>query len=190
VHRFAEQGIDTYEPLHFSRDATLPDGRTMRVAFSLAFATEARLPELAFFTCQHHQPHHLLWQPDYRRHANGAGRVVEVILSADDPAHHRGFFERLAESDSAEASGLLSVGPPDNRLTLLSRKRLAERFPECTANAEEGRFAACRITVADLGTVERHLRDGGIRHRSGDGAVVVAPSEAFGLVIEFCGSPG
>src|SRR5262245_58116589 len=145
VRRFAAQGIDTYAPFDFSRAATLPDGSATRVAFSLAFATHARLPELAFFTCQHHQPRDLLWQPDYQRHRNGAGRLVEVILSAADPSAHRQLFERLAGTDAIVAPGSLSVGPSDNRLTLLDRERLAARFPECTADAKEARFEACRI---------------------------------------------
>jgi hypothetical protein len=185
VHQFAAQGIDTYEPFDFSRAAVLPDGRPTRVAFSLAFATDARLPGVAFFTCQHHQPRDLLGQPEYRRHANGAGRIVEVILSAPDPTVHRQFFEPLTGTDAIVAPGMLSVGPPDNRLTLLNGERLADRFPECAPPGGAPRFAACRIAVADLGTLERQFQADGIPHRAPDGAIVVAPADAFGMAIEF-----
>ena len=112
------RGLGAYAPLDFSRNATLPGG-TSGVAFSLAFATDAGLPRLAFFTCQHRQPRGLLWQPDYQRHANGASRVVETVLATPDPAAHRRFFEQLIESEADAADGMLSIGPPDKRITAL-----------------------------------------------------------------------
>src|SRR5262249_18581637 len=47
---FAARGLETYEPFDFSRQAKLPDGSLKIVAFSLAFVTEPRMPDAAFFT--------------------------------------------------------------------------------------------------------------------------------------------
>ncbi|HUH83950.1 MAG TPA: VOC family protein [Stellaceae bacterium] len=181
---FAARGLDS-AALDFSRDARLPDGGTMRVAFSLAVATDAALPGLAFFTCRHHQSRDLLWQPDYQRHANGARRIVEVVLSAADPAAHRHFFERLLETEAITAPGILSLGAANDRITLMTRDRLAERFPECAANGDAPRFAAYRVTVADLGAVKRQLQSNGVLYRSDSRAAVIAPDAAFGMAIEF-----
>lgn len=184
LRAFAARGLDT-AALEFSRDAILPDGRTARVAFSLAVATGAALPGLAFFTCQHHQSRDLLSQPDYQHHANSARRIVEVVLSAADPPAHRHFFEPLLETEASVAPGVLSVGAADDRITLLSRDRLAERFPECTATRDVPRFAAYRVTVTGLGAIERQLQMSGVPYRSGHRAIVIAPDTAFGVAIEF-----
>src|SRR5260370_27221624 len=81
---FAVRGLETSEPFDFSRQAKLPDGSLKTVAFSLAFVTEPRMPDAAFFTCQQHAPE-FFWKPDYQRHANGARAVVEVVMLANDP---------------------------------------------------------------------------------------------------------
>jgi hypothetical protein len=190
VRGFAAQGLATYDPLDFSRDAVMPDGRTVRVGFSLAFSTDAGLPGLAFFTCQHQQSRDLFWQPDYQRHANGAKRVVDVVLSAADPGAHRHFFERLTGSYASAAPGMLSFGPPDNRLTLSGRARFARGFPEGATDRRAPHFEAYRVAIADLGTVERHLQENGVRYQSAEGAIVIAPTAAFGVAIEFTSLAG
>jgi hypothetical protein len=190
ARRFVACRLGAYAPFDFSRNATLPDGTSARVAFSLAFASDPGLPRLAFFTCQHHQPRALLWQPDYQRHANGASRIVETILATPDPAAHRRFFEQLTEGETDATDGMLSIGPPDQRITLLRPDRLAERFPEFVADDGAPRFAAYRVAVADLRAVEQQLRDGAIRHRSTADAIVIAPASAFGVAVEFTGHVG
>jgi hypothetical protein len=177
---FAARGLGSYASFDFSRDAVLADGCKVRAAFSLAFAIDPALPRLAFFTCHHHLPRRdLFLQPDYLRHANGAKHVVEVILSVPDPAAHRDFLERLTESGAIAVAGGLSFGPLGDRLTLLRQDGLAEP-----------RFAAYRLGAADLGVVERQLRDGGIPYRTADSCIVVAPADAFGVAIEFAASAG
>lgn len=81
---FKSRGLPDWAPFDFSRRARLPDGSEATVAFSLAFATNQRMPEAVFFTCQQHAPQYF-WKPEYQRHANGARRVAEVVMSAADP---------------------------------------------------------------------------------------------------------
>ena len=80
VAAFRAAGLQTYEPFDFSRKARLPDGREVTVGFSLAFATDPRLPNAAFFTCQQHSPEHF-WNPRYQRHPNRALTVLETHQS-------------------------------------------------------------------------------------------------------------
>ncbi|MCW5773112.1 MAG: VOC family protein, partial [Rhodospirillaceae bacterium] len=81
---FAAAGLATYPPFHFGRDATLPDGSTVRVAFTLAFVTDPRLPEAVFFACQQHAPRHF-WKLAYQTHPNGARTVAELFMVAPEP---------------------------------------------------------------------------------------------------------
>lgn len=84
LERWRAAGLVTYEPFHFERQAVLPDGRVVTVAFSLAFTTHPLLPDLAFFTCLQHDPEHF-WKPAYQRHANGATALVEVSITVPEP---------------------------------------------------------------------------------------------------------
>ena len=181
---FAAHGLGHYAPFEFGRLTTLPDGRPLTVAFSLAFATDPALPRLAFFACQHRQPREVVLRPAYQRHANAAQRVVELVLAVADPGAHRRFFERLFDAEASVAPGMLSIRAAGDRIVLLSPERLAERFPECTA-ADVPRVAAYAIATPDPRTVEQRLLAGGIRHRATGEGIVIAPEAAFGVAIEF-----
>src|SRR5882672_3230297 len=147
--RFAANGIGAYAPFSFGRDAVLPGGKTARLQFSLAFATDPAMPEIAFFTCQQHHAPELFWKPDYQRHPNGALRVVEVVMSAPEPAAHRAFVERLTESTAKLAPGRITVGTAGDRITLLGPREIARRLPG-SAMHETARFCAARLAVGDL----------------------------------------
>ena len=94
IATFRKRGIQTYAPFDFERQAKLPDGSDVTVAFSLAFATSPNLPEIAFFVCQNRSSEYF-WKPAYQRHRNGARSIVAVYLVADDPEAHSGFLRNL-----------------------------------------------------------------------------------------------
>jgi hypothetical protein len=108
--RFNAAGIGAYAPFDFGRDAVLPDGRTARVGFSLAFATDPVMPGIAFFTCQQRHPPELFWKAEYQHHPNGALRATEIVMSAPEPERHRIFLERLTEREVEPVPGGLTVG--------------------------------------------------------------------------------
>lgn len=95
VAAFRAAGLTTYEPFDFSRKARLPDGQDVTVGFSLAFATDPAMPDIAFFTCQQHAPEHF-WKADYQRHANRALTILDVSLVAERPADHATFLSAFA----------------------------------------------------------------------------------------------
>ena len=45
------RGLHGYEPFHWSRGATLPDGSETTVAFTLTFVTDPAMPEIAPSKC-------------------------------------------------------------------------------------------------------------------------------------------
>src|SRR6185312_117121 len=104
-------------------------GGAARVGFSLAFATVPAMPGIAFFTCQQRHPPELFWKSEYQRHPNGALRVIEVVMSAPEPAAHRGFLERITESAAELAPGRLTVGARGDRITVLGPSEMARRLP-------------------------------------------------------------
>jgi len=182
--RFKAHHIGAYAPFDFGRDAVLPGGGTARVAFSLAFATDAAMPGIAFFTCQQRHPPELFWKPEYQRHPNGALRVIEVVMSAPEPAAHRGFLERITESAAELAPGRLTVGDSGDRITVLGPAEMARRLPGL-ASEPTPRFCAARLAVTDLDATKRALKNNGVAFEV-SGAVLLVPSAAsHGLALEF-----
>ena len=184
---FRARGLETYEPFDFSRQAKLPDGSLKTVAFSLAFVTEPRMPEAAFFTCQQHAPEYF-WKPDYQRHANGARAVVEVVMLANDPAGLADFFGKLVEPNAVSRSeGTLRVKLGEGALSLLEATRLAQRFPgiRLADVLRKPHFVGYSIAVDDLDVAEDVLERNGIAiARTGD-RLQIAAEHGFGAVIEF-----
>ena len=94
LRAFQAAGIQGYAPFDFERRATLPDGASVTVAFSLAFASSPAMPEIVFFTCHNRFPQHF-WKPAFQTHANGAQAIVAIYLVAGAPEAHREFLENL-----------------------------------------------------------------------------------------------
>jgi len=130
---FAQRGLPPFENFHFERLAKLPDGTRVRVAFSLAFATDPRMPEAAFFCCQQHAPQYF-WKPQYQSHANGAKTIDEVVMVAEDPVSLADFFCKIQERQSVETSGgALMVSTPRGQIRSSRRKTLANVLGERTS---------------------------------------------------------
>ncbi|MEH2496503.1 hypothetical protein V1294_002982 [Bradyrhizobium sp. AZCC 1678] len=182
--RFKAHNIGAYAPFDFGRDTVLPGGDTARLEFSLAFATDPAMPAIAFFTCQQRHPPELFWKPDYQRHPNGALRVIEVVMSAPEPAEHRGFFERFTESAAELAPGRLTVGESGDRITVLGPAEMARRLPGVASNTSP-RFCAARLAVTDLDATRRVLKDNGVAFEVAGAVLLVPPAASHGLALEF-----
>ena len=182
--RFKAEHVSAYAPFDFGRDAVLPGGGTARVAFSLAFATATIMPGIAFFTCQQRHPPELFWKPEYQRHPNGALRVIEVVMSAPEPAAHRDFLERVMESQSELAPGRLAVGERSDRISVLGPSEMARRLPGLAIDTSP-RFCAARVAVTDLDATARVLKNNGANFEPAGAALVVPPAASHGLALEF-----
>ncbi|UPK06690.1 VOC family protein [Bradyrhizobium sp. 170] len=182
--RFKAHHIGAYAPFDFGRDAVLPGGGTARVEFSLAFATDPAMPGIAFFTCQERHPPELFWKPDYQRHPNGALRVIEVVMSAPEPAEYRGFLEHLTESTAELAPGRLTVGERGDRTSVLGPAEIARRLPGLAGEASP-RFCAARLAVVDLDATKRALKNNGVDFEVTGAVLLVPPAASHGLALEF-----
>jgi catechol 2,3-dioxygenase-like lactoylglutathione lyase family enzyme len=183
---FAASGLETYAPFDFGRDAKQPDGSIARVAFSLAFVTDPRMPEAAFFTCQQHAPQYF-WKLEYQTHANGARTIAEVTMAAPDPPALGDFFAKLQGKESVRIEGgALRVATARGRVAVLTPAALAARFPGgAAASSPTPYFAAFRVGGVDPVAQAARLKSAGIPHHLAGSTVQVAPSAAFGVAIEF-----
>lgn len=181
---FAARGLDTYAPFDFGRKARLPDGSEAMVSFSLAFVTNATMPDAAFFACQQHAPQYF-WKPAYQRHANGARAVAEVVMAADDPAGLAAFFGRLVAPQAVvtDARGL-RVALDGAAISVLGREALKAWCPDAPMPRSPA-FVGYAVAVEDPARVEAILRGADLPCRRRDGAIQIAPANAFGAVVEF-----
>jgi hypothetical protein len=184
---FAVRGLDTYAPFDFSRKARLPDGSEVLVSFSLAFVTDKRLPDAAFFTCQQHAAQYF-WKPEYQRHANTAQSVVEVVMMANDPAGLAEFFGKLVEPEAVtRGEGTLTVTLRGGLLRVFDATRLDARFPGRRLRdvLRKPYFAGFSVKVADLAAAEAVLRQNGVAFDRVGERLQVPLEQAFGAVVEF-----
>ena len=183
---FKKNRLSDYDVFHFGRQATLPDGSKAKVDFSLDFVTSPAMPEAAFFTCQQHAPQYF-WRPEFQRHANGAIGIVEVMMSAARPDDHKNFLESLMQAPAQVSSAGLSIGEGGQRLRVLNHAGLAARFPEIphSDSGDGPRLEAYGIAVADLDAARALLTSASVAFRSTPRSLVLPPSAAFGVAIEF-----
>ncbi len=88
---FRAAGIAQSEAMRFEREGKQPDGTTVKVGFSLAFAEDRLASDIHFAVCQQHYPENF-WNPAFQTHANGVRAIAGVVLVADEPARHRDFL--------------------------------------------------------------------------------------------------
>jgi hypothetical protein len=180
---FRASGLATYAPFDFERPAPLPDGSKAKVGFSLAFVTDARLPEAAFFTCQQHAPQHF-WKPDYQRHANGARQVVEVVMVADDPPSLADLYAGLQEPAAVRlGAGCLGVATGRGAVTVVTPAAFRHRFGHDPVTGIGPRFAAYAVAVTEVGGATALLERNAVPHTRRDGMVAIGPEDAFGVTL-------
>ncbi len=181
---FDALGIGGFARFDFERKATRPDGTSVRVAFSLAFAAARLMPETGFFVCQQHEPQNF-WNPAFQRHPNGATGIAAVTLVAENPSDHAEFlshFSGVRELESNSAG--IGVPTPRGRIEVASAAALA--FHTGIALAEEpARAVGFTVSVPDVEALARRLEAAGIPATRRGGDLVVAPEDAFGAVIVF-----
>lgn len=184
---FKSANLQTYEPFGFSRNARLPDGSDVTVAFSLTFVTHEDMPQAAFFTCQQHAPEHF-WKAEYQRHANMATGLAEVIVLADQPLNYTEFFQSFVGSDEVTAwDDGFTVQTGRGALSVMSPLEWRKHFPDSFAPdlAQGPRLAAYRVAVDDVEAVHECLRATETTRLNYGRGVAIPPNEAFGVTIEF-----
>lgn len=182
---YAADGLVTYDPFDFSRSAGLPDGREVTVGFSLAFVSHPQMQRAGFFTCQQHAPEHF-WKPEYQRHDNGAQKVGEVLLLADEPTRYEGFMSAFTGSrEVVRGDGELQVTTARGAVTMLSPAAWQRHFPASyEPDLGQGpRLAGYRVLVDELGKARDCLESGGINFLQDGGRLMIGPADAFGSMI-------
>lgn len=179
---FHASGIGSFEPFFFERQAVKPDGITVRVAFSLAFASNPDAPGLGFFVCQQHEPQNF-WSHDLQKHPNGAAQLACVQMAVPEANAHDAFL--------AAFTGVPGVPDPQSGLVYQLPRGRIELATSGTMTApakvtpETPEFSGFSITVADLSALARHLAAADIAHVLRPDGIVVPARVAHGTTISF-----
>jgi hypothetical protein len=183
---FHAAGIAASEALRFERDGKRPDGRSVRVAFSLAFAHDPLASEIGFAVCQQHYPENF-WNPEFQAHANGVVAIGGIVLVAENPTDHHIFLSAWSgERELQSTSSGITVATPRGEIQIMEPSAYRGHFgidpPPVVAGA---RLAALRFVTRNEALAEEALDRAGIAHSKTRGRLVVGPEMALGAGIVF-----
>lgn len=182
---FAAGGIGAFAPFSFERKATTPEGREVRVAFSLAFAQDPAAGLAGFFVC-HHQTPDTFWNPAFQHHPNGAVAIASVALTAPEPDERIAFLRAFTglEPESPDAHDYTFV-LDGSRLDLMTPDDAADLYGSVEAELDQPCFVAYAVRIGDLAAQAAQLGAAGIPFQSIGTRLIVPASVAFGVAIAF-----
>jgi len=180
---FRAAGIGDFDVFDFAREGKRPDGSTVKVAFSLAFAQDKAAPDTGFFTCEQHYPENF-WNPAFQQHANGVTGVAGVVFVAENPSDHHIFLKAFAGvSDLKATSAGITIDTPRGEIQVMDpaayRLHLAVEPPDTSRGM---RLAAIRFAVRDLNLAREKAGASAKEHM---GKLIVAPAAAHGAALVF-----
>jgi len=171
--------------MRFEREGKRPDGTTVKVAFSLAFAEDKASPDIHFAVCQQHYPENF-WNPSFQTHANGATAIAGVVAVADQPEKHRQFFAAFAGAPASPAEGGFTLKTPRGAIDVLTPAAFTQRYGVLAPDVSRGaRLAAFRIQAKDAGLLDALPEQAGIAGISPGGRTVIGPGDAMGAALIF-----
>ncbi|MGL5136449.1 MAG: VOC family protein [Beijerinckiaceae bacterium] len=181
-----QAGIGDFEPFRFGRKGTRADGSETEVSFTLSFAAAASMPDLSFFSCQHHFPENF-WQPALQLHENGSAGVSELLIVANDPLASVGFLKAFFGGGPVFANDMLTSRLGSANIMVATPDRAISLFGEDPALLLGGRphFGALTVSVRDIAKVADRLLAEEVPHHHHGNLVVVPSGAGLGLVIAF-----
>ena len=179
---FRKAGIGDFDVFDFEREGKRPDGSTVKVAFSLAFAQDKAAPDTGFFTCQQHYPENF-WNPAFQRHTNGVTGVTGVVFVAENPSDHHIFLKAFAGvSDLKSTSSGIAIETPRGEIQVMDPAAYRLHFAVEPPDTSRGmRLAAMRFATRDIGVARGKLA-GAIERMD---KLIVAPHAAHGATLVF-----
>jgi catechol 2,3-dioxygenase-like lactoylglutathione lyase family enzyme len=183
---FEASGIGGFEVFDFAREGTRPDGTSVKLAFSLAFASDPASPGLGFAACQHHFPQNF-WNPAFQSHANAAKSMAGVAMVAENPTDHHIFLKAFTGVSDLHSSSIgVRARTENSDIEIMEPVSFRDQFGVfADANGEGMTLCAIRLEVADLAAVETLHRRGGVASVRHVGRLVVPPALAHGATLIF-----
>jgi hypothetical protein len=174
------------DAMRFEREGKRPDGSTVKVGFSLAFARDAKAPAIGFAACQQHFPENF-WNVAFQQHANTASGIEAAVLVAENPGEHHAFLSAFAGGCevSATSSGI-AASTPRGDISVMDAAAFRRHFGTEPPDISRGaRLAALRLRVRDRAALGAALKADGIAARADASRIIVGPEIALGATLVF-----
>jgi catechol 2,3-dioxygenase-like lactoylglutathione lyase family enzyme len=146
---FKAAGIGEFDVFDFEREGKRPDGSSVKVAFSLAFAADPKA-DAGFFACQHHYPENF-WNPAFQAHANSVAGIAGVVFVADNPTDHHIFLSAFTGMRDLQAtSSGITIATPRGEVQVMDPAAFRLHYAAEPPDIARGmRFAAVRFRAGD-----------------------------------------
>src|SRR3954462_2412486 len=110
------RGYEPVGPTDFERPVTMPDGSLSAAKFRIFQWPIAEAPGgLRIFACQH-KTRETVWIPQLMTHANGATRLMQILVVSPDGAKDAAHLARMIDSEvKTEADGAFAVASGSDR---------------------------------------------------------------------------
>ncbi len=186
VRDFAKANIGDFDVFDFEREGIGADGKSVKLAFSLAFARDEKSPHTGFATCQHHTPQNF-WNTERQVHDNGARCVGAAIMVADSPTDHHIFLSAFTGVRMVHATSLGIISEtPSGEAEIMEATGFRDQFGVTPRIEGEGAaFKGLRLVVDDVAAVEKLLTRNGIAAHRHIGRIIIPPEAAFGATLIF-----
>jgi hypothetical protein len=183
---FESSGIANSKVFDFAREGTKPDGTPVKLAFSLAFASDPASPDVRFAVCQHHFPENF-WDPAFQTHANGAGAVPGVAMVADNPTDHHIFLKAFTGVSDLHSSSIgIKARTENGDVEIMEPVSFRDQFGISPAVEGEGMtLNALSFEVGDIARIEALHRQSGIASQRHMGRLIVPPDVSYGATLIF-----
>src|SRR5258706_865561 len=183
---FESSGIANSKVFDFAREGTKPDGTPVKLAFSLAFASDPASPDVRFAVCQHHFPENF-WDPAFQTHANGAGAVPGVAMVTDHPTDHHICLKTFTGVSDLHSSSIgIKARTENGDVEIMEPVSFRDQFGISPAvEGEEMTLNALSFEVGDIARIEALHRQSGIASQRHMGRLVVPPDVSYGATLIF-----
>ena len=182
---FSAAGVAASDDLRFEREAKRPDGSTVKVGFSLAFAEDKAARDIHFASCQQHYPENF-WNLAFQEHSNSVAGVVGVVVVANEPEQHQQFFEVFADAPAVARHGGFAIATPRGMIEVVSPAAFLQRFgvkpPDMTRGA---RLAALRFAVTQPSRLQAVSELAGIAGLYVGNDAIIGSEDAMGAILVF-----
>ena len=183
---FRRAGIGDFAPFRFEREGRTPDGRAVKLGFSLAFARDELAPDTCFFTCQQHYPENF-WNPAFQAHRNGANAIGAIILVAENPSDHHIFLSAFSGvRDLHSTSAGVTVETPRGAIQAMDPEAFRLHYGVAAPDVGAGaRLAAAKFIVRGSTALRALLAKTDIPASEHMGRIVIGPETALGATLAF-----
>jgi catechol 2,3-dioxygenase-like lactoylglutathione lyase family enzyme len=183
---FRRAGIGDFAPFRFEREGRTPDGRAVKLGFSLAFARDELAPDTCFFTCQQHYPENF-WNPAFQAHRSGVNAIGAIILVAENPSDHHIFLSAFSGvRDLHSTSAGVTVETPRGAIQAMDPEAFRLHYGVAAPDVGAGaRLAAAKFIVRDSTALRALLAKTDIPTSEHMDRIVIGPETALGATLAF-----